>query len=613
MQEAGTELAEKSEKQAGSIAALRLPFGDWQDAASRGLIVVVAIALAWYTWGRWGDLQVDCGRELYVPTEILRGKLIYRDIFYPYGPLAPYAGALLIAIFGPHLVVFYLFGIAVAIGCALLLFEIGAMLEGRAVGLTAALALLFAGFGSGFANYVFPYSYAATIGMALSLICALFTLRHLFGRRGYNLLLAGLAASLTALCKQEFGAACYLMLAFVLVMEAARGRSIRPLLHGIAACAPGVALWVAIYGWFFWTLTPAYMVDANWIGMPGTYSARTYGAHLYYLSWDAVPRQMLLLILSAVLAPRLWFLLAKASRGPRNIALAIIVAIAVVCRFGFLVWAARAVAELLVFPEGMFFIGCGFVTYSTYELIRKGERRRLAEAAVGIVALVPALRVFEGVTPYGYGIYFAMPLFLVFAVAISRCIKVATPALSVDQQRGLVNYLLAAEIVMLALICIPQTSERLATLETSWGAIRLKPEEANVARQILAFMSERKREGRQVAVLPEAPILYALAGTESPSRWYTLLPGILSPAQEDVYVADLNRAAPDYILVTSRKTREYGADYFGIDYDQKIYHWIESNYRVAGQFGRFRRDETGSTLDALLYEKEEHGHGDRSR
>ena len=50
--------------------------------------------------------------------------------------------ALLIAIFGPHLVVFYLFGIAIAIGCAILLFELGTMLESRAVGLTAALALL---------------------------------------------------------------------------------------------------------------------------------------------------------------------------------------------------------------------------------------------------------------------------------------------------------------------------------------------------------------------------------------------------------------------------------------------------------------------------------------
>lgn len=75
------------------IPALRRPFDDWDGAVSRGAIVVVAVALAWYTWARWGDMQADCGRELYVPVEILRGKLLYRDIFYSYGPLAPYMGA----------------------------------------------------------------------------------------------------------------------------------------------------------------------------------------------------------------------------------------------------------------------------------------------------------------------------------------------------------------------------------------------------------------------------------------------------------------------------------------------------------------------------------------
>lgn len=614
MQHAGAGIAEKSEKEAVSIPALRSPFGDWEDAASRAFIVVVAIVLAWYTWGRWGDLQIDCGREIYVPIEILRGKLLYRDIFYQYGPLAPYIGALLIGLFGPHLVVFYLFGIAVAIGCAVLLFELGTMLEGRAAGLTAALALLFVGFGPEFANYVFPYSYAATIGLALSLICALFTLRHLFDRWGYNLLLAGLAASLALLCKQEFGAACYLMLAFVIVMEAMLRRSVRPLLHGIAVCAPGVVLWVAVYGWFFWTLTPAYMVDADWIQMPGTYYSRLYGAHFYAFAGQRfIPREMLELTMYAALSLILWFLLAKARRGPRNVVLAIVVAIAVAHRFGPLAWAARAVAEVLVFPRGMFFVGCGVVAYSIYELLRKSDRRHLAEAAFDIFALVPALRVPAAIMPRGYSIYYAMPLFLVFVIAISRRIKAATPALPVDQQRRLVNYLLAAEVVMLVLICIPQGNKRTARLETSWGEIYLTPSGARAARQILDFISEQKRHGRQVALLPEAPIYYALTGTEAPSRWYTLLPGFLSPAQEDLYIADLNRAVPDYILLTARRTPEYGADYFGIDYDQEIYYWIESNYRVAGEFGRFWRDKRVTPLAALLYEKEGPRRGDRSR
>jgi len=613
MEHAATAAAEKSEN-VGSIAALRSPFGDWEDAASRGFVVVVAIVLAWYTWGRWGDFQIDCGRELYVPSEILRGKLLYRDLFYPYGPLAPYACALLIAIFGSHLLVFYLLGIAVAVGCAILLFELGAMLEGRAVGLTAALALLFMGFAPGIFNYAFPYSYAATMGLLLSLLCSWFTLRNLFDRSGYNLLMAGLAASLTLLCKQEFGVACYLMLGFVMAMEAILRRSVRPLLHQIAACAPGVVLWVAIYGWFFWTLTPGFMVDANWVGLPGT-AMHNYGAHLYFrIGQRFIPREMVLMIMCAAASVTMWSLLAKVSRGPRNIILAILVAIAVAHRFGPLDLVTKGVVTgFLVFAGGMYFIGCGVVAYSTYELLRKGNRRCLAEAAFGIFALVPAIRVFAGIRPYGYSIYLAMPLFLVFLIAISRCIKAATPALSADRQRGLVNYLLAAEVVMLALICIPQTSERLDTLETSWGTLQLKPEQANVARQILDFISEQKRHGRQVAVLPEATILYALTGTEAPGRWYMLVPGILSPAQEQVCLADLNRASPDYILLTARLTTEYGADYFGIDYDQTIYHWIESNYRIADHFGPFTRHRKTRVFAALLYEKEEPGHVARSQ
>jgi hypothetical protein len=353
---------------------------------------------------------------------------------------------------------------------------------------------------------------------------------------------------------------------------------------------------------------------------------QTFGAQMYSkIGLSFLPREMVALTVCAALSPILWFLLAKAGRTPRNVVFAILLAVGVLNRFDIL-QLERTAITFLVFPRGMFLIGCGFVAYAIYNLLRKTDGRRLAEAAFGIFALVPALRVFAAIgpfrysiyfaktvyviPPFGYSIYYAIPLSLVFFIVISRCIKAATPALSVDRQRALINYLLAIEVAMLALICIPWPTQRTAAFETSWGTIRLKPEEANVAQQLLAFMSEQKRHGRKVAVLPEAPMFYALTGTDAPGRWYTLLPGVLSPEQEQVCLADLNRAAPDYILVTARRTPEYGADYFGIDYDQNIYHWIESNYRIAGEFGRFRREESGSTtrapLAALLYEKEIH-------
>src|SRR5581483_8212286 len=85
------------------------------NAPARLALVGLALVLALWTWGHWGDFQVDCGRELYVPLEILRGRLIYRDFWYDFGQLEPYFAALLIKVFGRHLFVLYSFGLLSAI------------------------------------------------------------------------------------------------------------------------------------------------------------------------------------------------------------------------------------------------------------------------------------------------------------------------------------------------------------------------------------------------------------------------------------------------------------------------------------------------------------------
>ena len=72
--------------QVARAAGIRETNGIW---IARAVIVGVAAALAWYTWGHWGDFQIDNGRELYVPAEILKGKMLFRDLWYMYGPLAP--------------------------------------------------------------------------------------------------------------------------------------------------------------------------------------------------------------------------------------------------------------------------------------------------------------------------------------------------------------------------------------------------------------------------------------------------------------------------------------------------------------------------------------------
>ena len=363
---------------------------DWPDATAIATIVAVACTLFWLTWAHWGSIEVDCGTSLYLPVQILHGKLLYRDLWFCYGPLVPYLEAFLLALFGQHLAVFYLSGLAITIACALLLFGTAVMLDERAAGLVVALAFLFQGFGpigsSGSQhNFIFTYTYTTTLGLLLTLWCLFFTLRHILGRSGHDLMLAGLAAGLALLCKQEFGAACYIGLAFALGLEAAAQRSARTLLRGINACAPGVALCGLVYGWFFWELSPGFILLDNWLFFHNTYFMRVYGArYVATVGLRLVPSEIAFLVVDDVAVVLLWILSARISC---NRSLRWLMAGAVLLATVAMIVGRNSAADLapmliflilFLFPKGMFFVACGFAAYTFYKVLRELARKLVA-------------------------------------------------------------------------------------------------------------------------------------------------------------------------------------------------------------------------------------------
>jgi hypothetical protein len=226
----------------------------------------------------------------------------------------------------------------------------------------------------------------------------------------------------------------------------------------------------------------------------------------------------------------------------------------------------------------------------------------LAPAALGSFSVVLAVRVLAQVVPFGYSIYYATPLFLVFLLAVSKTTKAATTEFESEQRSISRTILLTVEIAIFATLVFPGKDWRTAKFDTGWGAIYLSPNDAGVARQILDFMTEQRRLGRHVVILPEAPIMYALTGMEAPDGWYTLLPGFLSLQQEGDYIGDLKRENPEYVIVTARNFEEYGAPHFGIDFDQKIYGWIIAKYRLEREFGSFQLNSS-KALTAQLYRR----------
>src|SRR5260370_30749149 len=116
------------------------------------------------TGGTWGRLTADSGREMYIPTVLSEGKTLYRDIWYLYGPLAPYWNSFLFRIFGVHLNVLYWAGSLSALGSAILLYLSGMRMSSALAGWTAGAVVLTQSFHHSRFSFQLPYSFASVYG-----------------------------------------------------------------------------------------------------------------------------------------------------------------------------------------------------------------------------------------------------------------------------------------------------------------------------------------------------------------------------------------------------------------------------------------------------------------
>ena len=569
---------------------------------ARSMIVGLAVTLAWYTWGHWGDLQIDSGREMYVPTSILQGKLLYRDLWYMYGPLAPYVQALAFRVFGVSLNVLYGLGLTLTITCALLIFEISRTFD-LVIPAAAAPSIFFLAesFSPFIFSFVFPYSYAASMACVLGLVCVYFTLLHTRGSRTRDLALAALFAGLTALTKQEFGLSCLLVVAFEITASSILRRSFRRWLRDATVCIAGLFPAVTVYAWFIWKVSARTLFLVNWSSTPGSFFMRTLGKRTTAAQGlRFIPLEWLFSLDSAVIAIGLWFVLAVANcvairrlrlRSPLSIVtvvLADVVAALVTLQLGAKSGVLPILLAQAVFPKGVFLLGLFFVGNAFYTMWRSEVcAKALADACLGIYAVAVGLRVMMELTPsrFHYATFFNVPLFIIFVVMVNRVIRFACQSMDKKSLNALVGLMLSAEAGLLVIGFFPRPNLLPAPLRTEFGTIYTTPGMAAVFPQVISFMKTHTRSRQDIVVLPEAPSLYFFSGMQAPTRWYTAEPGIIDPEHQEELARDIAAHDVEYVLIPTRSVKEYGIAGFGIGYNQVIYRWLMTHYSKVEQFG----------------------------
>ena len=235
--------------------------------------------LVFSTWATWGNLTIDSGREMYVPAVLSEGKMLYRDVWYLYGPAAPYLNSFLFRLFGMRLNVLYWAGSLSALGSAVFLYLTGMRLSSWVVGWTAGAVVLLQAFQPSLFSFPLPYSFSSVYACLIACLFLWLIIRAPTSTSWAWIFGAGTAAAVALLLKLEFGVACYVALILFVVARGIREQSWKRVLWDFLAILPGAALCVAVVGWMVSIAGIDFITQENLASWPTSFFMRTYGKY----------------------------------------------------------------------------------------------------------------------------------------------------------------------------------------------------------------------------------------------------------------------------------------------------------------------------------------------
>jgi hypothetical protein len=544
----------------------------------------VWLANAALTWGRWGDLVTDCGRELDTALQLSQGRLLYADVRFWYGPLAPYANAALFRLFGARVDTLAAAGLVVGALLALVGYRTVRLFCGRVPATLLALALLQVDvfvqlYPNNIFNFVMPYATAATYGMLLALASVFFLLRHLRNGRPRDLWIAAGLLGLVALSKLEpLFAAGVAHLAFLAGLVA-RGRG--EWKRALVPYVPPLALALAVYGGFHARVGTPLWRDNLFLASnvtAGDYALRYAGLADLGASLEAL--QVSLLGLAACAACAYGAQRQARALGAGGPGLAPVTAAAALVAGAVM----AALGPLKMFRALPLLLAAALLL--TVRRWRAGgalSSELLGSAVLWVFALGALARIVLRAGAEHYGFYLLVPGLVAFAVLWCR----ELPELFGSEGRGAATAVGGAMLLAAALGHAVQTRSTAALTYgggspvmagTRRGSLPVPVPYVGTVDEAVRFL-EQQPTGRRVLVVPQGVGIPFVAGLDNALGVHTLLPldfgGSYSEAS---LIRRLEPRPPDLVVVTSVDTREYGKQGFGIDYALELAGWISARY-----------------------------------
>jgi hypothetical protein len=558
------------------------------------LIVLFGIMSAG-SWQRWANPIIDGGREMNTPLRLLQGEQIYSEVYYLYGPVAPFFNALLYKLFGVHLGTLYAAGLAGGLFLVLLIFYLGRRFMSVFEAMLAAVAVLLLCVLKLRGNMIFPYSYAALYGTILGTLALTAQLAHIRSNRLRSLFVAGALSGLTLCCKLEFGFAAIASLV-ALVTSSPRGERLRN--AGVALLA-ALIFPLLIYGFLFARI-PAGPLFKDTFLLPGHIPAELVYFNKMKLGLDDPGRTLRELISAVALLTGAAGIFSLAGLRMAGESVLSAPRAQEARRLWWITGISGGFILLHILLYGVhwdlnpfralpiLFLGMIYYYFTEQGGSEKDEPPLRALLLISVYSLAVLARVFVRVPAggsYGSGLL-PVPLLLFFYIAKSDLpIAKLPPAAAQFRRRFVLVGLSIALAAVMGVLVYRQIENHYVPLRTTRGELWFPAGHISAMNQALDFIARNTSPAEYLLMLPEGSSLNFLANRPVPVRYEIATPGFVRSDEERIMIHQIQEKKVRYIFLFNRPTSEFGPKIFGQDYCHILMKWINSNFELAAVFG----------------------------
>ncbi|HTQ50551.1 MAG TPA: glycosyltransferase family 39 protein [Candidatus Acidoferrales bacterium] len=579
--------------------------------AGLAVVAIAFVAMAALSWRKWPNVLIDFGLQLYLPWQIDRGAVLYRDMHYlSGGPLSQYFNALLFKIFGVSFRTLIFANLIITAGLLVLIYHrfLAAADRWTATTICLGIVLVFA-FSDytvvGNYNYIAPYSHELFHGLALSILAIAFLSDWVGKQQIRYAFAAGFCFGLVFLTKPEIFAALAAGVITAFVLGRVRCRQKEFMAKSVAVFLGSAAL--PILGFILYFLhqeswrDSLYSTAFAWAPLWLTPVARDH-YYLWCAGFDTPVYhlcQMAIHFFCVALLVALYARLFQRETGlgtKRTTWLVLVIPLlAATAWFNWLDCGASLpllglAACVLLVRE---------VATGQWQVTRNGSASShplpvtfpLLWSVFGLV-LLAKLGLFSRIWHYGFAL--AMPaaitaiylLFWLLPVLLEKKYDVA------PRPFRLAVWL----VLMIGFGILVRDSESWYTTKTlavgqggdRMFAIdpRLDPAGAGV-RLALAWIDKNVPRNGTLAVLPEGTTINYLSRRANPTPCLDWTPTVLTAFGQAGMTTAFEKNPPDYICLVTRDMSEFGVGYFGGSpgYGQDVMQWIGKNYEPVYQIG----------------------------